>query len=488
MIRILSVFLLSLSLCFSLTSGATANDDGQENTSPVLEFREPAGSNLASYIRQVLAEAYGQLDVDLRYVTMPRARSLVEANEGRIAGEVARVPMLEDTYSNLIRIDVPLYTFEIMLVADRRECGICDFESLENLAYVNGVRKVEDFLKSQTTVPETFEARDNEQLFSLLEGHRVQAALMTNFDYQQSGLRNNRYYIALPLERSRAFHYLHRSHQQIAERLQLVLQQMNDSGRLARLREHYAIDVTPEQEPFQVSDDADGVIRIITGDWTGLAQPNGEGAYWDLMREIFAPLNIKLELNASTFNRAMQSLVEQRYDVMLGNYQGQEPATGISSLTHMDWDPPLYAFTRTEADMAQLEAGTLAKPVCYERGYDYQEFLPESLDFYAADGPLDCFAMLDLGRAGAVTDYRENMPEWAEGPYQELELHPGLPLHAAFQDTEQGHKLRAFFDQRLREIIRSGRIQDFYSQERVQRANFNIRPPLQSSAVATPRR
>src|SRR5690606_36336139 len=121
------------------------------------------------------------------------------------------------------------------------------------------------------------------------------------------------------------------------------------------------------------------------------------------------------------------------------------------------------------------------------RGYDYAEFLPEGIDYYGAESPLDCFAMLDLGRVGAVTDYRENIPEWAEGPYVEHKLHDGLPLHVAFQDNERGHRLRAYYEMRLRDIIRSGEIAKFYPQTSLDRAHFNVSIRPQSSAVATPR-
>lgn len=434
----------------------------------VLEFREPNDGPLARYVRAVLTEAYDPMGVEMRYVSMPRARSLVEANKGNIAGELARVPTLSDDFSNLIRVNVPLYDFDIVLVANRRDCGSCDFAMVENVAYVNGVKQVEEFLASEEAehpdrnIP-VIKATKLSQLFTLIETDRVAAVLMTNFEFEQSELAKDRNYIAVPLRHNLAYHYLHKRHEKLVPQLTAKLEMMMDAGRMDEIAAREGVEPFQEIPPLEKQP----FIRLIAGQWSGLTNPDGTGMYWRLMREIFDAHADELELNASSFSRANQSLAERRYDIMLGTYEGQQPKGTIVSTTHFDYDRPVYAFTKDEESMQKLKSGEMQRPVCHVKSYDYAEFLPAGLSYYSADNTLDCFAILDIGRVGAVVDYRENVPEWSAEPYQEWQLHDSMPLHVAFQDTELGHQLKAVYEKAIREIIRSGRIADIYTPARL---------------------
>jgi len=438
------------------------------NQEAPLKFREPAPGALPNYVKETLAEAYAKLGMAIEYVEMPRQRSLVEANQGRIDGELARIDSIGGEYKNLVRVDFPLYSFDIVLVADRRDCGVCNFSQIENLAFINGVRLVEDFLQQNSRGKAIAEANNIKQLLSLLENKRVEAAIMTDFEYQESGLADNRHYIKVPLERSLSYHYLHKNHADLADDLAAILEQMHDSGRIDALLQKHNVDLPRRIPPLTKQP----MIRLIAGEWQGLTNRDGSGRYWRLMQAVFGDVAEELELNASSFHRANLSLAEQRYDIMLAAYSGQQPNNSIVSSTHFDYDVPVYIMTSDQETMAQVEAGTLKQPICYTQGYDYREFLPEGLVYYAAETPLDCFAMLDLGRVAAVVDYKENVPEWFDADLKRKALHPGLPLHLAFQNNERGRQLRAHYETRMRELVNSGEIEKIFSPAQLKKANL----------------
>src|SRR5690625_4635247 len=102
--RDLSWLIRFISVITLLVSAYTAAAE-QEN---VLTFRTLDPSPVADSVAQILEEAYAELGVTLRYVDMPRNRSLTEANAGRIAGEMGRVPSLDEYYPNLIQVPFPL--------------------------------------------------------------------------------------------------------------------------------------------------------------------------------------------------------------------------------------------------------------------------------------------------------------------------------------------------------------------------------------------
>lgn len=438
------------------------------NQQAPLRFREPAPGALPDYVKDTLTEAYAKLGLAIDYVDMPRQRSLVEANLGRIDGELARIESIAAEYSNLLRVDFPLYSFDIVLVADRRDCGVCNFSKVENLAYINGVRLVENFLQANSRDKALAEASNLKQLISMLKNKRVEAAIMTDFEFNESGLAENRHYIKVPLQRALAYHYLHQDHADIADDLAKILEQMHASGRIDALLNKHQVDLPRRIAPLSKQP----LIRLIAGEWQGLTNRDGSGQYWRLMKAIFADVATELELNASSFQRANLSLAEQRFDVMLGAYSGQQPNNSIVSSTHFDYDVPVYAMALDDATLQAMQAGTLKQPICHTQGYDYQEFLPAGMAYYAAETPLDCFAMLDLGRVAAVIDYYENLPEWFDRDLKRVALHSGLPLHLAFQDNLRGRQLRAHYEERMRALVNSGEIKEIFSPAQLKKANL----------------
>lgn len=426
----------------------------QEQSQPALTFRRPSSGPLPTYVQSLLERAYADLDYRLEYIDMPRQRSLVEANRGTIAGELARLPQLEDSFENLVRVNFPLYSFEIVMVADRRVCGVCNFERVSSFAYVNGVRMIESYLNEHPTEAATVAASDLTQLDQLLDSGRVQAVLMTNFEYQQSKLADNRHYIAVPLQRTLAYHYLNQQHAELAAKLETKLNQLHEQGvveaKIAELglelpRAVPALSVLPR-------------IRVVADDFRTIGNSGDNNRYRPLIQAVFGDRAEQVEFNATNLYRAQQGMIEGRFDVMFGVYRGHQPPGTIVSQTHYDYDEPVYAFTKDLQLLAELKLGTLRRPVCVTRGTHHDEFLPESILYYFADNSLDCFALLDLDRVAAVIDYEHNRPEWFTDTNGMLEVHEGLPLHAVFADTERGHQLREVYETRLRELVRSGEI------------------------------
>jgi len=72
-----------------------------------LVFDTPLSRQLA----YALDIAYGALGVKVNYEQMPGPRALIESNAGRMDGELSRTSTVEESASNLRRVDVPLSFF-----------------------------------------------------------------------------------------------------------------------------------------------------------------------------------------------------------------------------------------------------------------------------------------------------------------------------------------------------------------------------------------
>lgn len=436
-------------------------------------FRRPEEGPFTDYVRELVEKAYANLGIRVGYVDMPRQRSLVEANSGRIAGELGRLPGLEADFSNLIPIPFPLFSFEIVLIADRRQCGICNLDQVDSIAYISGMQSIDGILEDYNFTNAAAAAQDLDQLHLMFENKRVQGILMNDFEARQRGYYDNRHHIVVPLWQNQAFHYLHKNYEHLIPLLTAELNRFRDDGEIDRISRRNNV------KPFATSMPIDESIffediSATSGYWRTYTDLDGTGKYWDIMRRVFGPITNDFNVNTNTYLRAIFGLSDQRFDMLVGTYSQHEPKNAIVSRLHFDYDRPLYVFTLNENDMAAIRNGTLEKPICHVAGYQYGDFLPEGLNYYYANSSLDCFAMLDENRAGAVVNYRENLPDWNNTPYVRLKIHDSLPIHVAFQDTPRGRELRDYFDRRFRELVSSGEIKEIYSERELERSKLGL--------------
>ncbi|RUO39414.1 hypothetical protein CWE22_08920 [Pseudidiomarina aestuarii] len=448
-------------------------------------FRRPENGPFTDYVRELVEKAYANLGIRVGYVDMPRTRSLVEANSGRIAGELGRLPGLESEFNNLIPVPFPLFSFEIVLIADRRKCGICNLEQVDSIAYISGMQSVEAILKDYQYTQATATAQDLDQLHLMFENERVEGVLMNDFEARQLGYYEDRHRIVVPLWQNQAFHYLHKSYQHLVPLLAAEFNRLQLDGEIDRISRRNSV------TPFATSLPAEQALSFesvsaTSGYWRTYTDLDGTGKYWDIIRRVFEPITADLNINTNTYLRAIFGLSDQRFDMLVGTYAHHQPRNAIVSRLHFDYDRPLYVFTLTEADMEQVRSGTLEKPICHVAGYQYGEFLPEGLNYYFANSSLDCFAMLDEKRAGAVINYRENLPDWNNTPYERLLIHNSLPIHVAFQDTPRGRALRDYFDRRFRELVSSGEIAEIYNERELERSKLGLSIRPQTAVAATP--
>lgn len=460
--------LIRLSFLFSLLLLPVTTSLAANTTK--LSFRQPEAGPIPAYITTLLEEAYAQLGIELVYLEMPRARSIVEANTGRIAGELGRIPGLDQDYPNLIAVDFTLFQYQLVVVADRRQCGLCELQDIKNLAYINGMTSVEQVLAQQNYKGPTVQAVDLQQLHLMYTNRRVKAIALNDFEARELGLVDDPHNVVVPILTEVGYHYLHKQHADLVPKLAAVLHKMHDSGRVAEImRDTGALISKPSKfvEPPQF-----GRINAAAGYWRNYTNIDGTGVYWELLRRIFDPVSNSLQLNANTLQRATAGLEEQRFDVIIGNYADHKLSNAIASRLHFDYDRPLYLFAHSEALLDAIMQGNFSPLLCHVGGYHYDQFLPDSLNYYYTNSTSDCFNLLALNRVGAVISYQENVPDKLDQSYPSIKIHDSLPIHAIFQDTPRGLQLRDWFDKRLAELVRSGEIAEFYSADDLKRSTY----------------
>lgn len=401
-----------------------------------LTFRAPEEGPFTQYVTAVLEEAYEKLGIELEYIELPRLRGEQLAAEGTIAGELGRTALLEDKRRHLRRVPFPLFTFDIIAVADRRNCGYCPLSEMKSLAYVNGMDSITKLVENLPYEPSIVTPIDIEQVVKLLDSGRIQMAFMGDFQFENSDLKDNPHLITHKLSTEVGFHYLNEEHARLIPQLTYHLQTMRDNGRMKALREQYGVTLETPIQPIKRPEQ----LTVVGAIHQGLLNADGTGKLWNLAKSVFPTFTSRLNTVVSSWQRSIQLLQEGRADALIGVRPDQKIKNIILSKYHIGYDDSIFLFT-----LEQPNDG----PICVSGPRFMQTLVDTDRPFYRASNSLDCFALLDMERVSAVIDYKDNLPDWTEKPYKKQKLSGPQPLFMAFLDNNRGRALRQLFDNTL---------------------------------------
>ncbi|WP_026375923.1 hypothetical protein [Aestuariibacter salexigens] len=423
---------------------------------------EPA----AMFVQALLERAYGNLGYQIEYRSMPLARSWVEANAGRLDGLRARIDEAAATYPNLVKVPFTLFEFKLLLVGDRRRCGACDLSQIESVATVRGLRAVSEELKDRLSAIELVELTTPEQVLTLLEGERVDAILLADPMLPPDFFGTNPHWIQHALVTYPDYHYLNKRYSPLAESLAQELMRLEELGEVALLRERYGM--TRPQPEAEEWISVPSSITAVSGQWPA-AQANS-GVYKALFTD---SVSVNTNYQNVSWKRAKDLFASGQADVLVGAYQF-ENADGLLSDLHIDYQTAITAFAKDNATLTLFETQPQSVSVCYVRGYDFDQLLTTQQKIIEAEDLSTCFELYETGFADVIIDYPKSL--FADKGLQRMTVFEPQPLFVVFQNNDNGRALKASFDRGLREIVVSGRLSNYYSQQSdYDSAKLNVR-------------
>ena len=193
--------------------------------------------NLTSVVdAMVLTEVYKQAGIDLIIVPMPPARATVEATRGTVDGEVNRVASYGDARPTLIRVEPPLYSWQISAFykkSSKVEIHTSDDLAPYTVGHVRGLKRIEDLVAG---VPRVEKVNTTELLLKMLDANRIDVAVdgtnESNFYLRRLGYGD---IVQVELERQPIHHYLHVKHKDLVPVIGGIIKKLSDSGELARM-------------------------------------------------------------------------------------------------------------------------------------------------------------------------------------------------------------------------------------------------------------
>jgi hypothetical protein len=210
-----------------------------------------------THANALLVRGYENIGVTLKFTHLPYIRSAISANVGVIDGLDLRLETHTESYHNLIRVEVPLLLSKTILVINRKLCGECEVSELRSLAVVAGFTFPEQVLRLDNSQNLLIELAEHEALFRFFQRNRVNA-IITSDVFLPDYLRDNIKYRYVEIARQNAFHYLHKSHLQLAIRLQRSLAEVTAAYaekeiRLTQPEEGKSTNIAPHVDVIQLN-------------------------------------------------------------------------------------------------------------------------------------------------------------------------------------------------------------------------------------------
>ncbi|MHC8336007.1 substrate-binding periplasmic protein [Pseudomonas sp. LB3P25] len=205
------------------------------------------------------------------------------------------------------------------------------------------------------------------------------------------------------------------------------------------------------------------VIHLASEDWEDYTAADGHGLGWDVLREVFEPAGVKLDIRSEPYVRSMGLAQRGEVDACVGSYLDES-----RDLLYPRWNfdtDHIYALGLASNPAPTPE--TLGNyRLAWVRGYDYQDYLPNIRRYNEVMRRTGILSMLTHNRADFYIDALTEVDyvlKWAKDPSQFRRTHIAeLPLYLCFAKTPKARTLMALFDQRMEHLVKNGQLKPIF--------------------------
>lgn len=214
----------------------------------------------------------------------------------------------------------------------------------------------------------------------------------------------------------------------------------------------------------QAGDPLPTEVSLVSEQWVGHTNADGSGLAWEIMREVFEPAGVKMHYQVMPYTRSIGLVQRGEADAWLGSYRDEITENVIYPRRPYDADRIVALSLRSSPEPTLQNIGQYR--LAWMRGYEYQQYLPEVKHFEEIQRRVGILRMLELGHADyyldASTEVEEILHEGLDPALFRTTDLIRLPLYVGFADTARGRALAGFFDQRMAELLRAGKLRPIF--------------------------
>jgi len=224
-------------LIFTATVNATSFQSG---TSDKADYQFAAIEHLVEQEigKIILSAIYHELALNIDITSYSGNRAQYEANSGQKAGEIMRIWSYGAENNNLIRVPTPYYSFVTSAFTLKNSAiNISKASDLAGykIARVRGVKHTNNITKNLSGVSDS---PSTKAMFKLLQQGQVDIALTSYTDgiqvLKQLKLENE-VVVSNPLAKLKLYHYIHKDHKSLVNKVDKMIKQLQSSGKLVQI-------------------------------------------------------------------------------------------------------------------------------------------------------------------------------------------------------------------------------------------------------------
>ena len=188
---------------------------------------------------EMLRAVYARLNIRLEFEDVPGKRALALSSAGELDGEIQRIGTLSNEYPTLVRVSPAINYIEPSVFTSRLHFDVQGWASIKDysIGIVRGVGSSEAGTRGMARVTQTTSL---ENLIQMLDADRFDLMVSDLFSgmvaVRKLNLQARIYPLSPPLERIYIYHYLNERHRELVPKVGKVIEEMDASGELARMR------------------------------------------------------------------------------------------------------------------------------------------------------------------------------------------------------------------------------------------------------------
>ncbi|MGI0119298.1 substrate-binding periplasmic protein [Zooshikella sp. RANM57] len=191
----------------------------------VLVTLDDQDKNHVRLMKQVLVDAYAELDMEIDLRLLPNKRSLEAVNSGLADGEGGRIAGMEKVYPNLVMVPEPLFSLKVLVYTKMLEFKVKGWNSLKpyRIGVLRGAKYAEHGTEGMDRV---LLGSYGTQLFKALDAGRIDVVAMhESNNLALSGVKGVKI-LQPPLQEIILFHYLNKKHQKLIPALACAIKKV----------------------------------------------------------------------------------------------------------------------------------------------------------------------------------------------------------------------------------------------------------------------
>jgi hypothetical protein len=213
----------------------------------------------------------------------------------------------------------------------------------------------------------------------------------------------------------------------------------------------------------------DRKLTIYAPHWEGYTNPDGSGFGWAIVRAVFEPADVEIDIKTAPYTRSVKAVVDAHADAWLGAYLNDHPAA-VYPAWHFDADR--FSAVMREGDAANWagKASLRGADVAWIPGYNIDKYLDVDMGSVRkidsrrqamrllARGMLDYF----LDATWEAENALNNLPSGLSRADFAVKHVKNIKLYPAFAPTPEGRSYQRIWDRRLPKLLYTDKLAALY--------------------------